>query len=49
MRDAPPAPELTGIVRNALAVSDYLRAAEAGRPMKEVIALLRKCNAVTAS
>jgi hypothetical protein len=44
MRDAPPNPEFTGIVRNALAVSDYLRAAREGRPVKEVVALLRKCN-----
>ncbi len=44
MRSAPPSPEFTGIVRNALAVSDYLRATEAKRPMKEVVALLRKCS-----
>lgn len=44
MRDAPPNPEFSGIVRNALAVSEYLRAAQGGRPMREVVALLRKCN-----
>lgn len=44
MRDAPPAPALTGIVANALAVSDYLRAVEARRPMREVVVKLRKCN-----
>lgn len=44
MRDAPAAPELTGIVANALAVSDYLGAVEAGRPMRDVVARLRKCN-----
>lgn len=44
LRDAPPAPELTGIVRNALAVSGCLQAVAEGRPMKEVVALLRKCN-----
>lgn len=44
LRSAPLSPEFTGIVRNALAVSDYLRAAQEGRPMKEVVALLRKCN-----
>lgn len=44
LRDAPPSPEFTGIVKNALAVSEYLQAAKDGRPMKEVVALLRNCN-----
>lgn len=44
MRSAPPSPEFTGIVRNALAVSNYLRATEAKRPMKEIVAHLRRCG-----
>ena len=44
LRDAPPSPEFTGIVKNALAVSEYLQAAKDGRPMKEIVALLRNCN-----